>query len=173
MKSGVNSRLATTGLNLPTDLFKQRLAATIGYARSQRRESWWYSPWSDALTYLCLATSTAVAGSGVDDTERGRGASFYLCPQQELLRDVLRPQSTPLPLCQSLCSVHPAHRHHLTGSSGEPILDKRGMFGIVGKHQSSLFIKMIYFCGPLRLRIFLKKPRPLTHILRVSIPELC
>ena len=93
MKSGVDVRLATTGLNLPTDLFKYRLGTTIGYARSQKRESWWYSPWSDALNYLCFATSTTVAGSGVDDAERGRGTSFYLCPQKELLRDVLRPQS--------------------------------------------------------------------------------
>ena len=95
MKSGVNSRLAATGVNLPADLFKQRLAITIGCARSQKRESWWYSPWSDALNYLCLATSTGVEGSGVGDTERGRGASFYLCPQKELVRDVPRPQSMP------------------------------------------------------------------------------
>ena len=139
MKSGASSRFAATGLNSPADLFKQRLADTIGYTRSQRRESWWYSPWSDALAYLCLATSTGVTGSGVDDTERGKGAGFYLCPQKELLRDVLRPQGALLPLCRSLCSVSPAHHHRFAGSSGGPILDKRGTLGIVGKLRSSPF----------------------------------
>jgi len=94
----MSSHLATTDLTFPTNLFKQRLATTIGYAPSQRRESWWYSPWADALTYLSLATSTGVAGSGVSDAEMGRDASFYLCPQKELLRDVPKPQSTLLPL---------------------------------------------------------------------------
>ena len=97
MRPGASSRLDTADLTLSTNLFKQRLADTISYARSQKRESWWYSPWTDALNYLCLATSAGVTGSGIYDTERERSADFYLCPQKELLRDVLRSQISMLP----------------------------------------------------------------------------
>ena len=109
MRPGASSRLDTTDLTLPTNLFKQRLADTISYARSQRRESWWYSPWTDALNSLCLATSAGVTGSGIYDTERGRSAGFYLCPQMELLRDVLRRQISMLPSFLSMLEFSLPH----------------------------------------------------------------
>ena len=91
MDPDADSQLGATDLVLPRSLYEQRLSHIIGYARPQKRESWWYPLWNEALNYLCLATSIGAEGTGIRMEDKGRGVSFLLCPQHELLRDVSQP----------------------------------------------------------------------------------
>lgn len=101
----LSGELGRTYLVIPKSRFQDNISHTIRYARSQKRESLWYSPWNEALIYLCLSTST---GDHETRIRNGIAISLLLCPQWELVYRFPELPSTFLPLLPS--GLSPTYR---------------------------------------------------------------
>jgi len=102
---------------------QERLSLMVSYARSQSRESWWYSPWNEILSYLCLTTSLGISGTGVPPGSMRPGQTFFVCPQLELLHGVALLPSTGLPSSLYLDPVQlrdPAIPQEITEMTSSP-----------------------------------------------------